>query len=99
MEFLFFFYQYPQVRHFWDMLFSFFVDRSDWMCKLLFWYGLTGKCSSVAFIIIVTLQRYNFHLGNVHIYNSFIAMTTLSLQLSHEFGLLLTWEITHSSFP
>ncbi len=36
----------------------FSLCRSDWMCKILFWYGLTGKCCSVIFIIIVTLQRY-----------------------------------------
>ena len=42
------------------------------MCKLLFWYGLTGKCSSVAFIIIVTLQRYIFYIGpNYFNYNDY----------------------------
>ena len=33
--------------------------RSDWMCKFIFWYGIGGKTASVAFIIVVTLQRYN----------------------------------------
>ena len=32
--------------------------RSDWMCKFIFWYGIGGKTASVAFIIVVTLQRY-----------------------------------------